>query len=125
MQFKRYLLTPLLFAQMWVGAGVLPLKTNPIQEASTSVTLKVVQESPVKTVKIEEDTVLAVCLLALLVGIVLCGKKIFTNARMVFKIKKEHEKSYFKESFLNRSFSKSKNAYYWHFYSALNFIKSA
>lgn len=125
MQFKKYLLTPLLFAQMWVCAGVLPLKANSIQEASTSVTLKIVQETPIKTVKVDENTVLAICLLALLINVVLYGKKYFMNAKVVFKIKKEILKKCFKESFLKRSFSKSKNAYYWHFYSALNLIKSA
>lgn len=125
MQLKRCLLTPLLFAQMWVGASVLPLKANPIQENTTAVTLRVASIEAVVPSKVDNKTVLAFCLLALLVSIVCFGKKYFVNTRVTFKVKKEHIRQYFKNSFLNRSVSKSKNSYYWHFYSALNLIKSA
>lgn len=125
MQLKRCLLTPLLFAQMWVGAGVLPLKANAIQENTTAVTLRVASIEAVVPSKVEGQTVLAFCLFALLVSIVCLGNKYFINAKVTFKVKKENIRQYFKNSFLNRAISKSKNSYYWHFYSALNLIKSA
>ena len=110
---------------MWVGAGVVPLKENTVQEKTTSVTLRVAQTEAVAPPKIDDKTVLAFCLLALLISIVCFGKKYFVNTKVTFKVQKEHLRQYFKNSFLNRSVSKSKNAYYWHFYSALNLIKSA
>lgn len=125
MQLKRCLLTPLLFAQMWIGAGVLPLKTDNIPENTTTVTLKIANIEAVVHSKSEDKTVLAFCLSALLISIVCFGKKYFVNTRATFKIQKEHIRQYFKSSFLNRSVSKSKNSYYWHFYSALNLTKSA
>jgi hypothetical protein len=124
MQLKRCLLTPLLFAQMWVGAGVLPLKADTIQENTTTVTLRVAQAEVIATPKVDDKTVLAFCLFALLISIVCFGKKYFVRTKVTFKVQKEHVRQYFKSSFLNRSVSKSKNSYYWHFYSALNLVKS-
>ena len=110
---------------MWIGVGVLPLKTDTIPENTTAVTLRVANIEAVAPSKSDDKTVLAFCLSALLISIVCFGKKYFVNTHVTFKIKKEHIRQYFKNSFLNRFVPKSKNSYYWHFYSALSLIKSA
>lgn len=125
MKFKTLLLTPLLFAQMWVGAGVLPLAGEVVLDVPTNVTLRVYSPDVISFVKEDNKLDLIYYLFSLLIGIIILGKKYLVKNKVILKFHKKHIYQYFKDKILNRIFSKSKNSYYWHFYSALNLVKSA
>lgn len=122
MLFKALLLTPLLFIQMWVGAGLVPHQNNLIKETSSALTIELPTVSVVKAPEQVPPNLIALYLASLLVCILyfsLSNTKINNIKKFITIIAKP-----VKSVFLKRVVSKTKNAYYSNFHSLINSLQS-